>query len=190
MRVNKGSDHIRTQVVQIDPDQPQDLTFHQFLSTDGTTNGIIGATGDYSSTGITEFFIAPTTGETLVISRLIVGIRATPSARWERYGSIPDGISNGIIIQKTNGIVIDNITDNLPIKSNADWGSHCYDTEIRSQGAGDDFVVVRWSFYKSGQYIVLNGDRQEKFKVILNDDFTSLTSHTFKVEGYIRGTLQ
>jgi len=80
--------------------------------------------------------------------------------------------------------VLCNLSDNDPVKSNAHWGRHCYDIDVKSWGntPTNELLVGRWTFEKCGQPVVLQPD--EKIKIVLNDDLTGLIAHHFQIQGY------
>ncbi len=82
------------------------------------------------------------------------------------------------------GGVVKDLTDGLPIKSNAAWGRVCYDIDISTFGTGDNFVECRWTFAKSGKFLELNGQAGEWLEAYLSDDLSGLVSHTFMVQGF------
>ena len=49
-------------------------------------------------------------------------------------------------------------------------------------------IVVRWTFAKSGAPIRLDGAKNARLEVLLNDDLTGLVDHHFVVQGYEQGT--
>lgn len=146
---------------------------------------------DYS--GAQEIaFIQPPAGKIYRISRLLVLVSGQANSfKTDNYGSIPE-LTNGIIVrtQDDSGTIV-NFTDNIPIKTNGDWGGKCFDAEIYTAGATNDtYLRVRWTFAASGQQIRLIGDRNERFEICLNDDFTNggggsaITKQHFMVQGY------
>lgn len=61
----------------------------------------------------------------------------------------------------------------------------CYDVELKSWGAGNEVLLVRYTFLKSGQFVRLVGDNNERLEVVLNDNLTGLIDHSFLIQGYI-----
>lgn len=156
----------------------------RFLDTNGDGTGDVNANGNYS--GAEEiFYIQPPPGEVFYIYRMMVAIRDSGGIRFEEYGNIATGLTNGVSIrvQDDSGTKL-SLTDAVPILNNAAWGYHSYDVSIASAGSGDDFVSVRWTFARSGQVIRLDGDLNQRFEVVLNDNLTGLIEHRFKVNGY------
>ena len=165
---------------------PQKKLISQFLDLDGDGTGTINATGDFSG-GADIFYIQPPAGDIYRISDLILSIEdGNDTMRWNYYGGIGSELTNGIRvrIQDTGGTIVD-LDGGEAIKSNADWGSHCGEINLRVEAIGNDFLNARWSFGESGQHIRLDGDNSERLEVVVNDDFSDLVSQYFKVNGYI-----
>jgi hypothetical protein len=163
----------------------EDLLY-RFLDTVGDGSGTKNAVGDYSAgTGTpTSFKIVPPSGELYTLSRVIVQIRDSGLISAEGYGGLA-ALTNGVELRVRDGAgtVLD-LVNGLPVKSNAGWGSFCYDVALTEFGAGDNFVQVRWTFSKSGKALELNGDEGEYLEAYLSDDLTGLVGHTFQVQGF------
>ena len=154
---------------------------YRYLDTNGDGSGTKQATGDYSTTP-TSFYIKPANGDIYLIERAIVHIRDSAGYRADRYGDMPQALTNGIEVKMfRNGNVSDDLTDGIPVKVNADWGRLCYDVSPVAFGAGNDFLQARWTFAKSGQPLKLGSNQSLHF--MLNDDFTRLIEHTFMIQG-------
>ena len=110
-------------------------------------------------------------------------IEDTNGSDVEKYGNI-SALTNGIQIrvQDDTGTLLD-LTDGLPIKSNAHWGRFCYDDDIKDWGSGNEFVQGRWTFSKAGAPIRLDGNTNRRLEILLDDSFTGLIDHTFNVQG-------
>lgn len=159
------------------------LIISRFLDTVGNGTGTKNAIGNYAA-GTTEFKIVPAAGEIFVINRMIVQIRDSGQFTASTYGAIA-ALANGIHIhvKDSGGIKVD-LVDSLTIKTNAEWGRVCYDTQLISWGVGDSFILVRWTFGRSGTQIWLDNSRGDYLSADLNDDFTGLVSHYFMVQGF------
>ena len=157
----------------------------RYLDTNGDGSGTKNANGNYSG-GQEIFYIQPPAGSVFRITRMLVAIEDTTGALWQDYGNITSGITNGVAVrvQDDSGTLVD-LTDAEPVKSNVDGGSHCYDAELKTAGAGNDFVQARWTFANSGQMIRLVGDDNGRLEVTLDDNLTGLIGHYFKINGYI-----
>jgi len=157
---------------------------YRYLDTNGDGTGTKSAIGNYSSSA-TSFMIKPPDNYIYYLQRMIVMIEDGGAVDSGAYGNNIT-LTNGIHIHKSNddGVILD-FTDEFPIKTNADWGKLCYDVHNVNFGLGNEFVNVRWTFAKSGAPLKIDGNRGEKFEVILNDNFSGLVSHTFNVQGTI-----
>ena len=161
---------------------PADQLF-RYLDTNGDGTGMKDATGDYSSAA-TYFYIEAPQNETYVLNRMIVKIRgSTGGLSADGYGNIA-ALTNGILVHVRNaaGSVILDLTDGLAVKLNADWNRLCFDAEPVTYGAGDNFVIVRWTFANSGSPIVLSPG--QSFGLLMNDNLSSLNGHFFHVQGF------
>jgi len=157
---------------------------YRYLDTNGDGTGTKQAIGDYSVTP-TDFYIQPASGEIYIIHRLIAIIRDTSGAAARDYGNITDGLTNGILVRTyRDGVMENDLTDNLPIRSNGEWARVCFDVELKTWSTGDEILTVRWTFNNSGNPITLNGGKKEKLVLTLNDDLTGLIQHTFQIQGY------
>lgn len=158
----------------------------QYLDTVGDGTGTKNANGDYSS-GATQFYIAPGAGVVYDINRMIVTIQDGSGFRAERYGSFGAALTNGIRIEKQDniGTTLLELDGGINVKSNGDWGRLCYDADLKSWGAGNEFLNVRWTFTKAGGPLRLTGDDNDRLTVILNDDLTGLVEHYFMAQGVI-----
>jgi len=154
----------------------------QYLDTLGTGLGTTNATGNYSSSAEIFYFEA-SRGET-AIERMIVSIEDGQNMRAEHYGTLGGALTNGVIVRhvRANGDVLIDFTGGVPVTQNGLWGSLCYDVDVKAWGAGNELLLVRWTFAKSGIPVkLLVGDRLE---VVLNDNFTGLVTHRFLVQGF------
>jgi hypothetical protein len=159
----------------------------RLLDTVGDGSGTKAATGDYSVTPA-FFRIKPGPTESFSIERMIVSIEDTAGFAAADYGNIAGGLANGVVVYVENdrdGIVY-RLTDiSRPIVNNAGWGYCCYDANLVTWGPGNEFLLVRWTFARSGAPVVLRGSLGERLVVALNDDCTGLVEHNFLVQGYI-----
>lgn len=156
--------------------------FSQLLSTNGDGTGTKEATGDFSSTA-SLFILQPPLNEIYDVARLFVTIRDTMITA-EKYGGIASGLTNGINIDhREEGDIIKDLLGGFDIKTNIDWARFCYDVDLKTWGAGDEFVTVRWTFEKSGEPLILHGGKAGRLVVTCNDDMTGLISHTFTAQG-------
>jgi len=155
----------------------------------GTFTQILPADGDAHTWSFT-----PAAGEKVQLNRCIPFIQDTAAGSGfyaERYGGMAAALTAGITIgvYGTVDMVPDQLlyalTDaNHPIQSNADWTSYCYDTDYISYGQGDDMLVSRWTFAKSGQPVYLDGDKGQYLALVTGDTLTALVDHHVLVQGY------
>ena len=154
----------------------------RYLDTVGDGSGTKDAVGNYAG-AVEEFKIVPAAGEVMRIHRLIVSAIDTTGMDADKYGN---GITltNGIFVKTKNasGTILD-LTDGEPILTNGAWAHLCYDADVKTWGSGNDHLVVRWTFSKSGAPIRLVGDDGEYLSVDLNDSFAGLLGHFFMVQG-------
>ena len=154
----------------------------RYVDTDGDGTGTKNAVGNYASAAET-FYIAPPATKVFYIHRLIVTITDAGAPDSGKYGN-NIVLTNGILASVTNNSTEIDLCDGVPVKTNADWGRMCYDMKPDTFGAGNDSVTVRWTFSKSGQPLILAGDRSDQFTITLNDDFSDLIGHYFMIQGY------
>lgn len=161
----------------IDPQEP----FFRFLDTVGDGTGTINGNLDYSGAAADLKYIAP--GPGVNVARMIITVEDATGMRAERYGSLGAALTNGIKLIHLNvdGTDRHDLTNGLPIKTNAQWGAYCYDVELKEWGAGNEFLLVRWTFEKAGSGIHLHPN--EALAVRLNDDLRGLVNHNFQIQG-------
>jgi hypothetical protein len=167
--------------ITVDHDSTDHL--YRFLDTDGDHTGTYDAIGNYSAGSIEEFYIQPASGEAYVINRMSVHVRDAGNFSSSFYG-VTAALSTGIrvLITTSADVTICDLTELDRIKDANDWMAYATGFDYRDLGAGDNSFNAVWDFSASGVPFVLND--QEKFKVILNDDFTGLRRHTFAVMGF------
>lgn len=156
---------------------------YRFLDTNGDGTGDKNANGDYSVTeGI--FYIKPPVGEVYEIHRIIASIEDTAGMQAQEFGNLGAPLTNGLVLRLSDdtGVLAD-ITDGLPVKTNAQFGQISYDVELKTWGSGNELLLVRFTFEKSGQPIILRGDLGEKIEVVCNDNLSGLLSQYFSVQG-------
>ncbi len=166
----------------------QNLPFFRHLDTTGDGTGTTNANGNYSSTqGI--FRIAPPASTIYRVSRMLIGIEDSSGMTANEYGNLGSSLTNGIQVRIHDGTsTIVDMTDGAPVTTNAEWGFHCYDVDLKTWGGGNEFMCVRWTFTKTGQFIRLDGDANEELQVLFDDNLTGLINHSFIVHGYTEST--
>jgi hypothetical protein len=160
--------------------------FSRFLDTNGDGTGTKNSAVDHSSSeGI--YYIQPGTGEIYNLYRMIITIRDAAKLVEGKYGnSLDNTAGNGIQVrvQDDDGTIID-LTDGVTIKQNEDWSMFCHDTTVDSSVAGKKTGTARWTFTRGGTFIALDGNKNERLEVVLNDNFSSLTYHYACAQGHI-----
>ena len=163
---------------------PQFNLLHRFLDTNGDGSGNKDAIGNYLATP-TDFYLQPPAGYIYRISRIIVSVEDTTVMQAQEYGNLGGPLTNGIAIKYTRNDEEIFLTDDHTIKTNADWGAFAFDVDIKAWGAGNEFLVTRWTFSKSGQFVRLVGNAGDKLVASLSDNFTGLINHHFLAQGYV-----
>lgn len=138
--------------------------------------------GDYSAQP-QNFTFGPPSNETWIVSRLIIHIQDNGVLDSGKYGNNIN-LTKGISIQLVQQNRIYNLTNGNPVFYNNDWGRFNYDLDLVDFGTGDQSINIRWTFSNSGTYIKLDGSKGERLQIVVNDDFTGLTDHTFNFQGY------
>lgn len=161
----------------------------RFADTVGDGSGTINAIGDYS--GTPTIFKVEAGTEHIDIARMVISYEAATLNSTAQYGS-GAALTNGIdvFVQDADGNIIYYLTDeNHNIKRNPDWPELCFDFNLYTGFAsGDDFVVVRWTFARSGVPVELLPGWA--LCVLLQDNMTTggalLTHQHFLVQGRFR----
>ena len=167
---------------------PVNTMLCRYLDTAGDGSGTKNANGNYSAAE-EVFYIQPPASTIYRIARMIVSAEDASTMQAQEYGNLGAALGTGIEVrvQNDSGTVID-LTDSATVQTNAHWGRLCYDADVKSWGAGNELLVVRWTFAKSGVPLRLDGDANERLEVVLNDDLRGLISHYFLVQGYTEDT--
>jgi hypothetical protein len=156
----------------------------RFLDTLGNGLGTKDATGNYASTD-TAFYIQTTDpSEQYVLHRVMCYVEdsgGSPSlATYGGLTALTDGILCRVVYR--DGTVYD-LTDGMPIQSNSEWARICYDVDIATFPAGNNYVHARWTFTRSGWPIVLNPF--DRLEFVMRDNLTAYVQHSFLVQGYV-----
>ncbi len=154
----------------------------RFLDTVGDGTGDKQFTGNYSSS-LTKALIKPNNNGILYVNRLIVFIADSGSVDAGYYGNSIT-LSNGIEIkyEKQDGTLIKDITDGMPIKTNADYARYGFQVSDISFGSGLNYIHAVLTFEKNGTALAIGND--EQLAIYLNDDFRALRQHTFRAGAY------
>lgn len=155
----------------------------QYLDTNGDGTGTDSAVGNYASAA--EDFYYEVTGSGVEIHRMIVMVRDTGAFDAADYGN-SIALTNGIdvLVYDANEDTERSFVGGKKIKNNIGWGALCFDADVKTWGIGDEFLLVRWTFAKSGAPLRLQ--KSDKLVVRLNDDFSGLVDQTFQIQGVIK----
>lgn len=156
--------------------------FFKFLDTVGDGTGTKIAIGDYSG-GMDFKFVHPAAAvNDTEVHRLMIHIEDTSPFSANQYGGLSE-LTNGIQLLQCdeNGATFRDLTDGLPIKSNAHWGRFCFDFSLDAFGSGGDFVQARWTFKNAGRPLFLKPGWS--FIARITDNLTGLIDHTFNLQG-------
>ena len=157
---------------------PKDQIFQLFSSVgDGT------GTVDLNQNAAADYFIKPGVLEKFVLRRMNVWEVDGAFTTATNYGA-GSALSVGIGITVENGNeVIKNYTP-VRIKTTFEWGLLSGTDSSPLFGAGEDAHLVRWSFFKGGGNIVLDGSKGEFLKVSYGDAMDFMTFVRIMVQGY------
>jgi len=177
---------VATHESQFYPVDPFRTPIYQYLDLVGDGSGQTNATDNYAG-AVEEFKIVPAATETFVIHRMIISLSDTKTLAADQYGKNIT-LANGIEVKVIDsaGDLFD-LTNGVPITTNAEWGHLCYDVNVLNFGTNpaNEHLVVRWTFDKSGQPLYLRGSKGEYLAVQLHDDLSGLLTHNFLVQGYV-----
>ena len=160
---------------------PQQKEVFLLAASNGETDN---AVGDYSQGGAV-FTIQPPAGEDWSIARVLIGMEARGELDSGGYG---DGraLKNGVMMSYTmNGKQVDLFP--FRVRRNAQYGLICFDVKDLQFGAGIDnnsVLPARYSFFRSGQPIILKSETGDRIDVHLEDDLRGLVEHRFLFHGY------
>lgn len=166
-------------------------SFYLYASTLGNGAGDIDAVGNYAAAA-QDFHVQPEAAndaradEIMKIRRMIVFIEDSGNFRAEHYGALMTALAVGIKVLKLDSagnIIQDFLGGATSIKSNGEWASTCYDMSNITFGAGNEFIVARWTFSRAGKSIVLHGEESERLVLRCNDDLSGLEKHRFMMQG-------
>ena len=168
----------------------KDVLFGEYASTDGHGGGTTNWNGDYSSVeGIAK--AKPPAGKEFTVWRMIVAIEDTSGFQANEYGDLGAALTNGIAVKvrtlKTDGtyLVHTDLMDGTTVKTNADWGRHAYDVDVKAWGntPTNELLLCRYTFARHGAGIHLNAD--DEIAIFFNDNLTGLVGHHYLLQGQI-----
>lgn len=164
----------------------QQLPDSILFSEDGlgvTTNAV----GDYSA-GLEYWELRPGPTEVFRVHSIIVTIKDKQVRDVSKYGALA-ALTNGITFQLVDGVggaavILSTFTAGESIKSNGDWVGFSWKMDVYAGGNPGVVMFGRGVADFFGDGIQLDGSADIALRMVLNDDFTGLTSHHFLGNGY------
>lgn len=158
--------------------------FQHYLDTNGDGTGTDDATGDYSATA-TDFYYAPSVGVTAEITKLIVHVTDKGQFTFDGYGAIASGVITtgySLLVERL-GVIVLEITNGLPIISNADMTHLNTDYNKTAFASNEESAGVSIDQEAFGGPLLMHGDLGDKLIARLNDNYTGLEDHHFIIYG-------
>jgi len=163
------------------PGSPEEAVY-RFLDTSGTGAGTKNAASDYTA-GEEFYYTAP---KAVDIHRMVIYISDTAGATQAEYGNLGSALTNGynIVVKDAAAATVKDLTDGVPIKTNADLGRYCYDVRLQSWATSpvNESVISRWTFAKAGYPLCL--PIGYSLSITFNDNLAGLLEHYFMIQGY------
>jgi hypothetical protein len=155
----------------------------QPLSTNGDGTGAISQNVNGSVIPVL-FYAQPEIDEKYILTRMTVEAIDGNWSNASHYGALGAALPNGIKIYKRNddGIIKD-YTEFFTIKRTHDWALLAGVDSVAVGGSGEDPLMVRWTFERSGSKIELDGSKNERLVVEIPDDLTGLTDQICVIHG-------
>jgi hypothetical protein len=155
---------------------------YQALDTVGNGTGSIEQAVNGSSTPV-KFLIKPPATEKYRLKRM--NLHAI-DLNWSNalfYGASA-ALTNGLRVYKENdGGIIKEYTGNFKIKRTHDWALLAGVDATTVGGSGADPLTVRWTFARGFSDIILDGSKNERLVIEVQDDLSGLDSQVAVVQG-------
>lgn len=131
------------------------------------------------------YWAGPVPGEIWHIERALLAMAHDTAGDLGKFGNLA-ALANGAIIRiRTNGTY--RTLSNW--KNSGDMKTDMYDVDFppRSGGGGNYGTTGRWTFKKAGIVIELNGDTDDRFEMLVQDDITdsALGFFNMKIQGHL-----
>lgn len=153
-----------------------------------TLEGAVDGFYDMSISGSSvNYWITPPSDEVYWIARLNVIMIDADFNRADRYGSTA-GLTTGIAVHLEDDSlnVIHDFTP-VRIKNITHWGLLAGNDTHIAGGAGADPLIVRWTFERSGAYLVIDGRLNHRLKMEIPDNLgaggAALDEHIVLAQG-------
>lgn len=158
--------------------------FLEFMDTNGDGTGVKNAVGDYSATPTNFFYTRPAGSEgNLFINSLKIHLQSPVKINAQGYGNNMGPLDNGIILflEDESQVMTRDFTSGIPIKTNSDWSKYGARTGIEPYSGGDYFFKASFRAVEPTKPVLI--PPEHSIGLTLNDDFSSLISQTFFLEG-------
>lgn len=151
------------------------------LTDDGTgVTGISNMIGNYSVTP-KVFWIQPPIGVLWTLQEVGLVVNGVANGQLADYGSIAGGLTNGIkFFLEIDGQEID-VTGSSNFKTNSDIVSNGGRFNGMEFGGSKRLDSIWFPQLPDTEVVVLDGDKNMKFGIRLNDNFTTLIQHGFYI---------
>ena len=127
---------------------------------------------DYSVTA-DDFYVEPDPDETLIVYQLDLMILDTTTMAPDKFGSITDGITNGItFIHKFRGVEYE--LNCQPLKLNSDLILFFESVTYDAWGVGPNLLICQEHIAEHGHLLPLRGADGDRIILRLNDDLSTL----------------
>lgn len=130
--------------------------------------------------------VAPGVNEIFKIPRMIISLEDFGNLDSGGYGN-GSALDNGfeVMLKRFAGepeeVVLWDVTDGIPIKTNAAWKTLCFDENLSTYGQGNQLVAWRYTFMRDGDPVIISGANKEELQIIINDDMDFLINHYFRI---------
>lgn len=152
-------------------------------SDDGTLTGNTDMVVDGSTTPI-EFWVQPAVNFSLTINNVLLVLGDSGNPAFNDYGNVNSGLTNGLqLFVEIRGVRTFIIS---PIKNNNDIITLSGTFDINEFANGVRTIQYRDFLNNYARGIVLNGNYNEKFGCIIQDDVTNLIDHRLHVKGFTK----
>lgn len=160
----------------------------RFFDTVGNGTGTTNAATLNGSVTPVNLLIKPAAGEILEVRRLIISMTIAANNPGSGYAGSGTNLTNGFGLEVYTGVgggsVIWNVAAGNSITGNHDWKSLMHDEIPGTYGTTQSSLSWRYSFFKDGESVMLDGDNGDEFRIIINDDLTAaglnLSEHYFR----------
>jgi hypothetical protein len=160
---------------------PPESAVYQLLTQNGDGTGNASMNIDSSGAPV-KFFIQPPVGKKYTLKRMNLEAIDGSFNNATNYGDLT--LTNGmrVYIEDDSGIIKE-YTDGFTIKRSHDWALLSGVDAPSIGGAGADVLLVRWTFNNGCSPITLDGSKNERLVVQVNDNMLGLIDQLIQVQG-------